>query len=545
MSTPENVRLREDAGARCPPKIKWKVVKKRARKARAEHLVKSCLEPGKKKAKRKPLTELYLKGHFTEHREEWRKELQRHCEEVYTDQEETKEVQESRIEYFKKKGDLQYTEDGRNAEIAEDLVLQARAKLSDNEVNGPEDAIVSEMIKTLPLEKIYAIAKYFQEPFMGLMESPSSWKIVKLVFLGKPDAAPKKGIRSYRAIAPTSVMSKWYASCIILRLEREREPENWKNLHVGGMDGISCHHFQVMVTNLLQKHWEWQEERNPVLRHGTVVRPTMFLARLDIKTAFDEAKPPKHVAQILEYHNTHGWLIAGLLSEMSVLEGKGMFECVESCFRFNRCLPQGSVEAPRLWQKMVILANVEEEWMRKRSGILVDLEGEGVHQRCSFMWADNFWIMSHSEENLKHMLRDLIAEANRWDLVPKLASLWWTSTYDSEEKSDMNLGTSTGCCKFPFEDKFKILGCAVNRQRKTHDAIEERMQWANKAFGKDILMYTSRDVPWKVKCQRLVDHVYAVFAFGSEKLVVAHTDDGKYQRMGNQDNDTPVPFQKT
>ena len=48
-------------------------------------------------------------------------------------------------------------------------------------------------------------------------------------------------------------MSKWYASCIILRLEREREPKNWKNLHVGGMHGISCQHFQAMVTNLLQK----------------------------------------------------------------------------------------------------------------------------------------------------------------------------------------------------------------------------------------------------------------------------------------------------
>ena len=32
----------------------------------------------------------------------------------------------------------------------------------------------------------------------------------------------------------------------------------------------------------------------------------------------------------------------------------------------------------------------------------------------------------------------------------------------------------------------------------------------------DILIYKSADVPWKVKCQRLVEHVYAVSAFGSE-----------------------------
>ena len=78
-------------------------------------------------------------------------------------------------------------------------------------------------------------------------------EIVKLVLLRKPDAAPKKGIRSYRAIALTSVMSKWYAFCIILILENDKELVKWKDLYVGGMDGISCQHLQVLVTSLLQK----------------------------------------------------------------------------------------------------------------------------------------------------------------------------------------------------------------------------------------------------------------------------------------------------
>ena len=84
----------------------------------------------------------------------------------------------------------------------------------------------------------------------------------------------------------------------------------------------------------------------------------------------------------MDSHNAHGWLIAALLREMSGLEGKAMFECVESCFTFNKRLRQGSGEAPRLWQKMAtqILDNVEEDWMRKRSGVLLDIEGERVHQ---------------------------------------------------------------------------------------------------------------------------------------------------------------------
>ena len=107
--------------------------------------------------------------------------------------------------------------EGRNAEITSDLVLQARVKMCDNKVNGLEDAIVSEMIKQLPLEKIYTITKCFQERFLGQMEAPSSWTISILVFLRKPDAVSKKGIPRYRAIALTKIMSKWFASCVTLR----------------------------------------------------------------------------------------------------------------------------------------------------------------------------------------------------------------------------------------------------------------------------------------------------------------------------------------
>ena len=102
--------------------------------------------------------------------------------------------------------------DGRNAEITVDLVLHARAKMSDNRVNGPDDAVVSEMIKHLPVEKICIIARCFQERFLCQMDALSSWEIVKLGLLRKPDAELRKGIRSCGAIALTSVMSKWYVS---------------------------------------------------------------------------------------------------------------------------------------------------------------------------------------------------------------------------------------------------------------------------------------------------------------------------------------------
>ena len=109
-----------------------------------------------------------MKETFTEDREEWQKGLQKHCEEASTDQKETQEVQEDRIEHIKKKGDQQFTVLRRTAEITVDLVLQARAKMSDNKVNRRGGVIVRETIKQLSLEK----HPHCHEMFSGTLHGP-------------------------------------------------------------------------------------------------------------------------------------------------------------------------------------------------------------------------------------------------------------------------------------------------------------------------------------------------------------------------------------
>ena len=99
---------------------------------------------------------------------------------------------------------------------------------------------------------------------------------------------------------------------------------------------------------------------------------------------------------------------------------------------------------------------------------------------------------------------------------PTLANDGHTSTCEEEVRSEMIVATSGLTYKFPSEEKFKILGCATNRQGKSLDAIEERMQSANKANWRDILVCRSKDVPVRIKCKRLVDYVCSVFSFGSE-----------------------------
>ena len=68
--------------------------------------------------------------------------------------------------------------------------------------------------------------------------------------------------------------------------------------------------------------------------------------------------------------------VSGKLGKKKLLSMRGdqdttrKSQCVESTFYFARCIRHGSVEAPRLWQKMamLLLANVEEYWVRKKNG---------------------------------------------------------------------------------------------------------------------------------------------------------------------------------
>ena len=107
-------------------------------------------------------------------------------------------------------------------------------------------------------------------------------------------------------------------------------------------------------------------------------------------------------------------------------EGLAVFECVESKISFNRCLRQGSVEGPRLRQKMAmqLLAKVEEDWVLKGNRHLFGLGMAEGTSDLKFHVADNFWIMSRPKSDVEQMLKDLIQEAEEWDLAPKPACLW-------------------------------------------------------------------------------------------------------------------------
>ena len=114
-----------------------------------------------------------------------------------------------------------------------------------------------------------------------------------------------------------------------------------------------------------------------------------------------------------------------------------------------------------------------ENWTKKRMGISCDFEGERAHQMCSFVWDDNFWITSHSENYLEQMLHDMIEEAEKWDMAQKSASLWWTSTHELKRNVILQLTPS--------------LDVTDSLSRKIQDigmCHESATQSANKAWWK-------------------------------------------------------------
>ena len=248
---------------------------------------------------------------------------------------------------YKKKGssyDQQFTMDGRQAEIRVDLVLQARAKMNNHGVSGPEDTVVSEMIKILLLKKIYTATRCFQERFVGQLDSSSSWDCETGAL-----AETRRGTKE----ADQKLQSDSAHKCHVGVGRVLCDDAYGKGEGARDLENISCGRSQQdklstsqgvgnkSITETLGMA-RGNISHVETLKHGSVVRPTVFMACLDIKTAFDEARPG-HVAKLMESHDTHGWLIAAFLREMSGLEGRAMFECVESSFICNRCLRQGSV----------------------------------------------------------------------------------------------------------------------------------------------------------------------------------------------------------
>ena len=277
--------------AKCRDPVRRRHLRKIAQKARRGFEAGKAVLPIGKVINRPMVTKLWVNGRASEDRDEWTEEVRAHCERCYDDEEEPLEVQAGRIQRRRRSGDRRVAVQERRVTITVDKVLRARGKMLRNKANGPADCLVTEMLQCLPTETMYEVAHWFDKRFHGECRAPEAWTVLRLVFLGKPDAKLEKGLRGLRAIVLLSVFSKCYTTVLVDMLHDGKEPSEWERLHVGAERRVKCEHLQALVTNLFQRHWEWQEDRRVDLQPGRYRYNTAFMASLDVKVAFDVAKP--------------------------------------------------------------------------------------------------------------------------------------------------------------------------------------------------------------------------------------------------------------
>ena len=107
------------------------------------------------------------------------------------------------------------------------------------------------------------------------------------------------------------------------------------------------------------------------------------------------------------------------------------------------------------------------------------------------------------------------------------------------------MGTKTRSQRFPFEDKFKILGFTMNRQGKTHKCLEERMQSANKAWWRDGKIYRSKGRTVESEVRRDGGTcLQRLFFFGRMKIVLEPENPRQNQRIGIKGDVSLISFQK-
>ena len=125
-----------------------------------------------------------------------------------------------------------------------------------------------------------------------------------------------------------SMMAKLCASVWALLLYREPEPRSRKDLHVVAELGTGCERMHVLLTPVVQKHWEWERAATRGCR-GSWEHMPLFAASLNVNTAFGVAKL-NVMANVLEESRLHRGLISAFQKVIRNLPGLAdFFYCVK------------------------------------------------------------------------------------------------------------------------------------------------------------------------------------------------------------------------
>ena len=454
---------------------------------------------GKKQYGKHPVEQLYCNGELSHDRQQWASEVTRHCKSKYKDESETPEVIHQRIQYFWDSAKLAMGDGWAPPHYGVELLLNCRAGMAMGRVAGGDDPVIAEFIRLIPWAWIVQIWELFRARFLGInLEDLPAWKLIVLIFMAK-EYKPTSLTR-FRGLSLLSVTSKWYMGTLI-ELARRSCREFPTILCMGFEPGCSCDSLNAIILFLFAKHYEW---RGKMAIH-------MFIG--DIAEAFDHLSPGL-ISLSLEHAEVHPTLIAAILYEIADCELQANLQGVpaEERIPFTRCCRTGGKESPYCWNRSVtyVLSRHHDDWVDR--GLAISL-GPGL-DLTHLVWADNFVLLSSSQDGLRTMTEELTVSMN------DIAGWTWkpgSHLYMSSDQSAPPLAMDLVDGNIVLENASSIpnLGTTLTFDGGCMEDVMGRLQKATAKLYANKDLYTSTALPVKTRFKMFAKFVLPVACYGS------------------------------
>ena len=147
-------------------------------------------------------------------------------------------------------------------------------------------------------------------------------------------------------------------------LHEEREPIEWRSLHVGAERGANCEHRHALLTNILQRHWERQEDCRTDLEPGVLLIQHGFHGEFGRENGVRRGQALSGTGDSLHDRSSRSRGGGSCWLRCKTFKGSACFENRETEFMCSRCIRQGVVEARVLWRRVAknVSWNAEEKW---------------------------------------------------------------------------------------------------------------------------------------------------------------------------------------
>jgi hypothetical protein len=270
--------------------------------------------------------------------------------------------------------------------------VERALRILKNGRTGAEDGLVAEMLKTGSRTLIEALTAFFNDILQNDLDTPDTWKKVKLkVIFKKGDPELPK---NYRPISIIPVLAKLYSTILYNRMKLALDGR-LADEQFGFRKGRGCADAVHILRTIIEKSAEWGEE--------------LWVATLDVEKAFDRVHHASLFAALMEggADATAVGALRRLYSDMraSVVLWQGQ---ESRDIDVQRGVRQGDPLSPLLFNLVInqVLEEVRPTWRKRGYGTNIGATVKG-ERLTHVAFADDMTLVSRSWLSMKRMLMTL------------------------------------------------------------------------------------------------------------------------------------------